>query len=191
MERFSSATLAAVLDEVCLQGHLLSRGFLLSVAERSSGPDAVAIGAKQATGVAGLTTKRLAPVVAAGPDLDGVARVLEVHPLFHPRSYVALSVDRSADGTALTVSLGPCPALEEDDGLTWPSILADGHDGPLVAAVTCLAPQAQVRRVDPVGDAVASWEVTVDPDAPPAAQPDEVTLTEFSTGATFHFTRRG
>jgi len=47
MERFSSATLASVMDEACLQGHLLSRAFLLHVADRSTVADALEIGAKQ------------------------------------------------------------------------------------------------------------------------------------------------
>jgi hypothetical protein len=37
---------------------------------------------------------------------------------------------------------------------------------------------------------VASWTVTIDPSGEPRSQPDDVTLTEFSTGATFGFERR-
>lgn len=173
MEQFSWATLARLMDEVCLQGHLLSRGLLLHVAERSSGEEAAEIGAKQLCGIAGLTTKRLSALLGAGPDLDGIAAVLDVHPMFLPRPYAEVAIDR------------------DDDGLTWPAVLVHGSDGGLRSAVQCLAPQGQVERIDPVGGAAASWRIWIDPDAEPAQQADEVTLTEFSTGAGFHFERRG
>lgn len=191
MERFSSATLSAVMDEVCLQGHLLSRAFLLHVAERADGAEAVVIGGKQLSGIAGVTTKRLGALLDAGPDLAGVAAVLAVHPMFLPRTYVALDLDLAADGTSLTASLGAGPAVSEDDGLTWPAILVHGDDAGIRSAVQCLAPLAQVERIDPVRAARASWRITIDPDAEPAKQADEVTLTEFSTGANFTFERRG
>ena len=189
MEQFSSATLAALMDEVCLQGHLLSRGFLLHVLDRSSGTEAAAIGVRQLTGIAGLATKRLTRLLGAAPDLDGIAAVLAVHPLFLPRSYVDLHLDRDDD--ALAVSLGPCPGLDEDDGLTWPALLLGDEDRALSSAVTCLAPLARVTRTDPRPGRVATWMVRLDPDGEPLAQPDEVTLAEFSTGALFAFERRG
>src|SRR5699024_3142540 len=58
-ERFSSATLAAIADEVALQQHLLSRGFLLAVADRI-GDDVIPMGVAQLTGIAGLAAKRFA-----------------------------------------------------------------------------------------------------------------------------------
>ena len=103
--------------------------------------------------------------------------------MFLPRSYVDLEID-AVDG-ALVLSLEHCPAMDEDDGLTWPAILVNQSDSGLRAAVQCLAPQARIARVD-----AASWRIWIDPDASPAPQPDEVTLTEFSTGASFHFQRR-
>jgi hypothetical protein len=190
MEQFSSATLGAIADETCLQGHLLSRAYLLQVAERAGGADAAAMGAKQLTGVAGVTTKRLGTVLGAGADLDGIAAVLSVHPMLLPRSYVDLRLEREPDGGALAISLGPCPATSEDDGLTWPAILASGDDAGLAAAVQCLAPTARVERTEAQGDAVASWRVWIDAHGDPVRQPDEVTLTEFSTGVDFHFSRR-
>ncbi len=189
MERFSSTTLAAIMDEVCLQGHLLSRGFLLHVAERSSGEEAIAIGGKQLCGIAGVATKRLASMLGVGPDLDGVAAVLAVHPMFLPRTYADVVIERSPDGSELLVSLGG-PGVAEDDGLTWPAILAHGSDDGLRAAVQCLAPLGRVERRPVTGDEVASWRIWIDPDGEPARQADEVTLTEFSTGAGFHFERR-
>ncbi len=189
MEQFSSAALGTIADEVCLQGHLLSRAYLTQVAERASGTEAAEMGGKQLTGIAGVTTKRLGALLGVEPDLAGIAAVLAVHPMFLPRAYVDLRLVPAVDDV-LTVSIGPCPATDEDDGLTWPAILADGDDGGLVAAVQCLAPLARVERIDPEGDAVASWRIWIDADGEPARQADEVTLTEFSTGVDFHFARR-
>ena len=45
-------------------------------------------------------------------------------------------------------------------------------------------------RLERVGGETAAWHITDDPDGEPAEQPDSVTLTEFSTGATFGFERR-
>ncbi|HEX2576344.1 MAG TPA: hypothetical protein VHK88_08350 [Aquihabitans sp.] len=191
MERFSSAALARIADEVCLQGHLLSRAFLLHVADRIGGDEARAIGAKQLTGIAGVTTKRLAASLGAGADLDGVARVLAVHPMLLPRAYVDATVSAECGADEVRVSIAPCPATAEDDGLTWPSILVEVDDAGLGAAVRCLAPQATVEREAAADGAAATWRITLDPTAEPAPQPDEVTLTEFSTGAGFHFERRG
>ncbi|HWJ61554.1 MAG TPA: hypothetical protein VNS19_06270 [Acidimicrobiales bacterium] len=190
MERFSSAALATIADETCLQGHLLSRAYLLEVAERANGTEAAEMGGKQLTGIAGVTTKRLGALLDAPPDLDGIAAVLAVHPMLLPRSYVDLRLERCPGGGALTVSIGPCPATNEDDGLTWPAILVGGDDAGLAAAVQCLAPLARIERIDRQGDAVASWRIWMDPVGEPARQPDEVTLTEFSTGVDFHFARR-
>ena len=187
LSRFSSATLAAIADEVALQCHLLSRAFLLPVVDRSGGPEAAVVGGKQVCGVAGLATKRLAALLDLAPDLDGVAAVLAVHPVFLPRAYVDLRL--TTDRDALLVSLGPGAAFDEADGLSWPQILVEHDDRGLVAAVHGLAPTARVERTDPVGGALATWRITIDPSAEPARQFDEVTLTEFSTGADFTFTR--
>jgi len=184
MERFSSATLAVVADEVALQGQLLSRAFLVEVADRTAPADAMAIGIAQAAGIAGLTTKRLAPALGVEPDLGGLSAVLAVHPLFLPRTYVDLRIEAAAD--QLVVAVGPCPALEEPDGLTWQALLAGpGGDDIVHAAVVCLLPHGRTERID-----VARWAITIDTEAPPALQPDTVTLAEFSTGAGFSFERR-
>ncbi len=187
MERFSSATLAAIADEVALQGQLLARAYLIELAERVGPDELTSIGVAQASGIAGLTTKRLAAALAQPPSLDGLAAVLAVHPLFLPRAYV--DVDFVLGDDRLRVALRPCTALDEDDGLTWAGLLTGpAGDEILRAAVVCLVPTASVNRS---GDAFATWTITDDPSTEPAPQPDSVTLTEFSAGADFAFARRG
>jgi hypothetical protein len=187
MERFSSATLAAVCDEVALQGHLLSRAYLLEVADRVDPDEARAIGVKQATGIAGLTAKRFAAVLGASADLEGIAAVLAVHPLLQPHSYVPHTIE--PDGGTLHVRLGRGPGTDEPDALTWPALLASAAGDPILdAAVLGVDPHATIERVP--ADGPAAWTIRHDPGAPARSQPDEVTLTEFSTGATFAFERR-
>lgn len=190
MERFSSATLARILDEVALQGHLLSHAYMVEVADRSGGDVAAELGVKQAVGVAGLTAKRLASALGVGADLDGVAAVLAVHPLVLPRAYVTTAVART--DRRLRFSLSPCPATEEPDGLSWPALLATPAGTRVVTSVVrCVAPTATVDPTEPAPGELAAWEVCLHPDAEPADLPGEVGLTEFSTGAAFRFTRRG
>lgn len=190
-ERFSSATLAAVANEVALQHHLLSRGFLLSVADRI-GEEAVTMGIAQLTGIAGLAAKRLRQTIGASEDLAGIAAVLDVHPMFLPRSYVDVTVQDS-DGF-VDVTLGPCPALDEEDGLTWPALLTVDA-APILSAARAVLPTATIERLDDgaAGDGgdTIRWRIGDDPDATAAEQHETVTLVEFSTGADFRFRRRG
>ncbi len=187
LERFSSATLSAIADEVALQGQLLARAFLVEVADRVPPQQAAAIGVEAAAGIAGLTTKRLAAALGAPATLAGLAQVLAVHPLLLPAAYVA--ADIVDDGDGLAVMLRDGPALAEPDGCTWPALLAGPTgDAILHSMVTCLVPAATVDRIAS-GTAAARWSVRLGAGEPPA-QPDSVTLTEFSTGAGFSFRRR-
>ena len=84
MERFSSATLSRICDEVALQGQLLARSYLVEMASRVAPEEIVTLGTKQAAGIAGLASKRLAAALGAAPTLAGLAEVLAVHPLLLP-----------------------------------------------------------------------------------------------------------
>ncbi len=188
LERFSSATLSAIADEVALQGQLLSRAFLVELTDRVAADQAAAIGIEAATGIAGLTSKRLGAALDAPATLAGLARVLAVHPLLLPATYVAVDVVDAGD--ELVVTLDDCPALAETDGCTWGALLAGpGGDAILRSMAVCLVPTATVQRTAP-GSAAARWSVRLGA-GEPADQPDAVTLTEFSTGADFRFARRG
>ncbi len=191
MECFSSATLAAIADEVALQGQLLARAFLVEVADRVDPNRAREIGTAQAAGIAGLTAKRLARALDTQHDLVGLAAVLTAHPLLLPRAFVAADVVSVDAGRQIVLSVGSCPALDEPDGLTWPALLTGvSGDEILIALVTSVLPTAAVERLGSRPGSVMVWSITDDPSRPPAPQPDAVTLTEFSLGATFEFARR-
>jgi hypothetical protein len=183
-EDFSASTLCALLDEVAVQHHLLAQSFLDAVGRRWGSDDAQAVGVKQLTGIGGVTAGRLATFLGvAGGGAPGVARVLEVHPAFRPRSYVDLRVEVGEDRVA--VALGDCEALGEDVAPSWPQLLSTGGPGPLAAMAQAVDRRARVAEV---GE--RSWEVVVDPAATPAPEPAEVVLTRFSTGADFTFEER-
>jgi hypothetical protein len=183
-EEFSASALHALLEEVAVQHHLLSRSFLDAVGRRW-GPDEVReVGRRQLIGIGAVTAERLARALGVhGGGAGAVAAVLEVHPAFRPRSYVDLRLEVSGD--RVEVALGDCEALHEVGPPSWPQLVASS--GPELLAA--MAQGADRRaRVSPTGD--RSWAVDVDPSAPPADEPGEVVLTKFSAGADFAFAER-
>jgi len=207
-EQFSTAALRAMADEVCVQQHLLVASFWFAIERRNGLDDALRIIEAQFVGIAALTSQRLrAALFPRGDDgvdqgvdhgvdhggasvratLDEVATVLELHPALRPREYVDLHVELTGrdDDQQLTLWLGDCPALHERGFETWISRLADGHDDGLAAAVWGVTPYGRVERTPTRDGAVAEWVVSLA--AEPSAQPDEVALTRFSTGADWTF----
>ncbi len=185
LDQYQPETLRRLLDEVALQGHLLARSYMLSVAARLGEAEAARLGARQLTGVGGLTSARLARHLGVAGGLEAVHAVLDAHPALHPRAYVDVAVERGGESEddAVVVRVRDCPALEEHDGLSWPAIMIE-HPETLEAMVRGADPRAVVTAT---GD--RTWTVTVDPDATPAPEADDVLLTSFSGGATFEFAR--
>ena len=178
-ERFSRATLLRLLDEIALQGHLLSRAYMRAVERRSDGATAARLGAHQLTGVAGLVAKRLARFLGASSGVRAIADVLAIHPAFRPRAYV--STRMSVGSGELTFTLDSCDALMERDGLTWPAILTNEGSGAIEAIAQAVEPLAHVEH----DDGALLW--TISEGSEHHALADEVTVASFSTGADFTF----
>ena len=176
---FSSAVLRALVDEVALQGHLLVLSFASALAEQADDATTREIVAKQFAGVAGVVADRLARAFELGDSARDLATVFELHPAFHPRSYVDWSVE--IDGGVVHLSLGECPARTERFD-SWIGVLATGHDRALRAIAMAVDPRWTVEPSGP-----GRWVARRGVDA--ATELDEVTLTKFSTGAAFAFTR--
>jgi hypothetical protein len=166
--------------------------FMAAVEDRHGHGAAVDVGVRQFTGVAGVVAGRLAALVEAPRNLDGVAQVLALHPGLAPAGYVDVRVHRTAD--SVLVDLLDCPALHEEGVDSWAGLLAAGSDLPLAAAAHAVDPRTVVRRADlsemlergaPQADdaVVVRWEFT--DGAAPGPELPEVTLTRFSTGADF------
>jgi hypothetical protein len=170
---FSHSALVRIADEVCLQMHLLNLSFGHAVRRRADDAQTLEITTKQLVGIAGIASERIARALGT----DDPIRVLALHPLVNPLTYV----DATVDGATLTVR--PSPAWED---AAWITLCGPGRERPL---------QALLRGVDPhldveVEGSPERWIATVVRREEPAPEADEVAVTRFSTGATFEFEPR-
>ncbi|MFC9552187.1 hypothetical protein ACFTWF_15160 [Rhodococcus sp. NPDC056960] len=180
---FSRSALTRMAEEVCIQQHLLTLGFLLAVRARTDDAAALDLARKQLTGIAGLTSERIRNALGLPADLEGLAAVLTVHPVFNPRQYVDVTL---ALGDRLLLTLGRDCGAGADGA--WPSMIDGEHLAPLNALVRGVSPRFAVRVVEETATALTVEVVTGEP---PAKEAAEVALTRFSTGADFAFTDRG
>lgn len=178
---FTRATLVTVTREIYLQMHLLAVGFFQSVARRSDAGTADRLLIKQAVGIAGIAAERLASVLDVSPDLDGLARVLDVHPLCAPVEYTGYSRRLSSGGGVLEVRWGRHAPWWDDE--TWSRCLAAGDARIVAAAARAVDPRIVVEPVRD-GDAVV-LRCTIGDEAVDEAE--EVALTRISTGSAFEF----
>jgi hypothetical protein len=185
MEAFSRHTLIALLNEISLQGHLLTLSFADAVERRSDLDRMKTITAQRFTGIAGVAAGRLKRALGFGSSLEDIARVLDLHPAFHPRSYIDVRITRD-DG--ISISLHDCPAIGDRPGRSWADELAEGNAGPLDALVQAVDPSVECAPVGPEGGALRTWHVV--PAAQPAHEKPEVAVTKVSTGAAFAFEER-
>src|SRR5207248_2890198 len=119
LEDLSHRALVVALQEVAVQSHLLFRCYLLAVAQAFGEDKATAAAPGVFTGLAGLTAQRLVPAMKIdGDGADAVAKLLQVHPMFWPHTYVKTSVE-VIDDDRVRFALLSCPALDEDDDYTW------------------------------------------------------------------------
>ncbi len=192
MEDFSSRALSLVAQEAALQAHLLTLSFLAAAADHGYS-DVGRLARRQFTGVAGVVAERLVRAFGGGSDAAGLVTLLELHPAFHPRSYVDWRVGITRDGSVLA-GIWPSAATSESLAPGWGSLLGAGESQPLAAIARALDARWEVAPVDPsvdpiTGGAQAAWRFTLGDVAHPVD--DEVTLTAFSTGAAFEFRRTG
>lgn len=186
LEDLAHATLVRTAQEFCLQGHLLVRSFMLSVAESNGDDLATRIAEQIWVGCGALAAERVArELKIEGDGLDTIARLLQVHPCFHPREYLDLHVELASDG--LRFWLGDCPALSEGDPYSQFAGLGATSHRALDAIVRTRNPRAACVPTAPPAGARLAWRVEIDPLAEPAPEPPELGLVRFSSGATFVF----
>ena len=179
MADFSTPVLRALVDEVALQGHLLVLSFGSAVAERWDEAATRTIVAKQFTGVAGVAAVRLVRALGLGNAAADLATVFDLHPAFHPRTYVDWTVALGDDEVHLTLGDGLARAERYE---SWVGVLGGGHDRALQAIATAVDPHWTVEPGGP-----GAWVVRRG--SAPMAEFDEVTVTKFSTGVAFGFER--
>jgi hypothetical protein len=186
-EDFSREVLLAILPEVARQSHLLFRGHLMSVAQRVSPEAASDNGPRVLTGVAPVTAGRIAAALRiAGTDAASLARVLALHPSFHPPEYVDSRIEIVDDRT-VRLAFGPSDVFEEGDDHTWLAGLGGTGDRAIDALARVLDPRGSARAVPARGDERFAYDLTVDPDAAPRLEEPETALARFSTAANFQF----
>lgn len=176
---FSHSALVRIADEVCLQMHMLNLSFGVAVRARA-GDDAelaTSICTKQLVGIAGVAAERIRRALKLPADVDGMTKVLRLHPLLNPAGYVIAEID---DGR---LQVHPSPA--HDDG-AWISLCSPASTEPLQAIATAVDPHQVVRITGSDTDWIAEFERT---DTPTKDSP-EVQVTKFSLGATFEFEPR-
>jgi hypothetical protein len=190
LEDLSHSALVVTLQEIAVQSHLLFRAFLLAVSQHYGADEAASINPQVFTGLAGLTAQRLRAAMAVdGDDAAAIAKILQVHPVFFPRTYVDLSVE-VVDDDRVRFAIGPCPVLDEGDALTWFAQLGASADRALDAIVQAVNPRASCRSVPLHGSERFAYEAVIDPTAMPAREAPEIGLAKISTGATVTFTPR-
>ncbi|WP_319435887.1 hypothetical protein [Mycobacterium sp. RTGN5] len=176
---FSHSALVRIADEVVLQMHLLNLSFGIAVRARAGDNTELAteICTKQLTGIAGVATERIKRALKLPNDFDGLAKVLELHPLFNPAGYVVAEVE----GGRLHVH----PSPSHDDA-SWVSLCSPASPAPLQAIATAVDPHIAVRISGTSDDWTAEFEKT----DTAAKDSPEVEVTKFSQGVTFEFEER-
>ncbi len=194
LEDLAHSALVVALQEVAVQSHLLFRAFLLSVSQHYGDDEAAAINPQVFTGLAGMTAQRLRDAMGIdGDDPPAIAKILQIHPMFFPRTYVDFTVEVVDDGAGdarVRFGIGSCAALDEADGFTWFSYLGGAGDRALDAIVQAINPRAACHAVATQGSERFAYEAVIDLTANPAREAPEIALAKISTGATVTFTPR-
>ncbi|BBZ46187.1 hypothetical protein [Mycobacterium parmense] len=177
-DAFSHSALVRMADEVCLQMHLLYLSFAIAVRGRArEEAEAVAVCTRGLIGVAGLAAERIHRALGSPAGIDGLMRVLGLHPLLNPAGYVV------SETAANRLIVARSPAY--DDG-AWIALCSPASVQPLQAIATAVDPRLRVR----VSGTDVDWTAEfVEADAAADELP-EVSVAKVSGGSTFQFEPR-
>jgi hypothetical protein len=165
-------------DEVCLQMHLLYLSFAIAVRARAADDaQAASVCTRGLIGVAGLASERIHRALELPGGIEGMRRVLELHPLLNPAGYV---VAETAENR-LNVHRSPA----HDDG-AWISLCSPESVQPLQAIATAVNPRLAVE----VSGSDTDWTAELFETDTPAAELPEVSVAKFSGGSSFQFEPR-
>jgi hypothetical protein len=175
---FSHSALVRMADEVCLQMHLLYLSFAIAVSARAAdAAEAVSVGTRGLTGLAGLGAERIHRALKLPGGIEGVLRVLELHPLLNPAGYVVAEITQGR----LAVHRSPA----HDDG-SWISLCSPESVQPLQAVANAVDPRIEVR----VSGTSADWTAELVETDTAADELPEVSVAKVSGGSTFQFEPR-
>jgi hypothetical protein len=128
-------------------------------------------------GIAGVAAERIHHALGLPGGIEGVLRVLELHPLLNPLGYVAAEIESNR----LLVHRSPA----HDDG-SWISLCSPDSVQPLQAIATAVDPHIEVR----VSGTDTDWTAELTETDATAAELPEVEVVKFSGGASFQFEPR-
>ena len=175
---FSHSALVRMADEVCLQMHLLYLSFAIAVRARAADDaEAVSVCTRGLIGLAGLAAERIHRALGFPGGIEGVLRVLELHPLLNPAGYVVAEMAENR----LVVHRSPA----HDDG-AWISLCSPESVQPLQAIATAVDPHVAVQ----VSGTSTDWTAELVETDTAATELPEVLVAKVSGGSTFQFEPR-
>jgi hypothetical protein len=189
-EDFSQRALVRIAQENAVQALLLAHSYTLS--QQCAYGDEVArqFSERMWVGHAALAVQRLQENLdLAGDDIETMAKVIQLHPHFQPRTYVDASVEIISNDR-LRLSINDCPALHENIEHSWFTQLSETPHPALDALVAQVNPQARCHVVTDSGQARHVWDVVIDPTNEPAEDPFELQIARTSSGVKFKMERR-
>lgn len=174
---FSHSALVRIADEVCLQMHLLNLSFIVSVRKRADDDLTREICTKQLIGLAGIAAERIHRALGLPKSIEGVQRVLELHPLLNPAGYVDAEVEHGRVQVRRSAA--------HDDG-AWISLCTPGSTKPLQAIATAVDPHIAVH----VTGTDTDWTLELQHSDTVSKESSEVEVVKFSGGASWEFESR-
>ncbi len=190
LEDLSHRALLTTNQEFAVQSHLLARAFMLSVSQRVGDEASSELGRSQWVGIAALTAERLIRAMRIpGDGIEAIAKIFQLHPCFHPRTYSDFSVEiLGAERAQLTIR--DCPALAESDPYSWFAGLGEARHPALDAIAGAVNPRARCHPAPAPSGGGLAWVVEIDSSSDPQPVPQELKLAKISRGATFEFEQR-
>ena len=190
LEDYSHGALVKLCQEFGAQIQLLVRGYLLSEMNHGGKENAAAMSRSMWIGHACMGAHRLQHFLGIeGDDIQTIAKIVQLHPDFQPRTYLDLRVEVTGDKRA-RISVNDCPALNEGDSLNWFSQMAHEPHPALDALVRMINPRASCHPVGYPGGARYAWDVVIDPSAEPHAPPAEFEAVKGGRSLAFQFEQR-
>ncbi len=189
LEDLSHGALSIALQEVAVQSHLLLRGFCLAVADRAGVDAAIEMVSNIVVGLGGTTAERLTRAFDFGTGASGLATMLQIHPLFWPRTYVQPLIE--LDGESVRFALRSDSVIfNEADDFTFLASMPGSSDRAVLAIAQGFDRRAVVESVETREGERCAFKISIDESATPAVPQSEVSLAKISTGAVFEFQQR-
>ncbi len=175
---FSHSALVRMADEVCLQMHLLYLSFAIAVRARAASDDeAVGVCTRGLIGIAGMAAERIHRALKLPGGIEGVLRVLELHPLLNPSDYVVAETESNR------LHVHASPAHDDE---SWISLCSPESVQSLQAIATAVDPHIEVR----VSGTASDWTAELVETDTATEELPEVSVVRVSGGSSFQFEPR-